>query len=1065
MHSSEEKFRRIFETAPDGIILLEAPTGKITDTNPYIEKLLGYSHRELIGKKLWKIGPFKNVFTSQGALRRIQREGPIRYEELPLETKDGNRCVVEFVSNVYRVGNQKVIQCHVRDMSERAPVERGLKESEACYRSLFENLLDGFAYCQMLHQQGEPQDFIYLAVNPAFEKLTGLKNVVGKKVTEVIPRIRESDPALFEIYGRVALTGRSEQFEMYLESLGTWFSISVHSTQKEYFTAVFENITQRKQAEESLLQSEERYRSLFEDSPISLWEEDFSAVKRSIEDLRKQGVTDFRAYFESHPAMVLDCMRQVKIVEVNKATLKLFGAKNKKEIINNLGLILGEAIEDLQEELVNIAEGMSEFEWQGINHTLSGEPRVISLHWSAAQGHEETLDKILLSMRDITERKRNEEQIRSLSKFPAEDPNPVLRISADGVLLYANQSSEPLLAMWKIRIGQAMPAEWQTWNAGVFSSGKNREVEIKYGERVFLCILAPVTEAGYVNVYGREITKRKKAEEELHGVNRALRTLSLCNQAVVHASEESSLLESVCRILVEQSGYRLAWVGLADQDEQKKVRPVAQAGYEQGYLENLHLTWADEERGRGPAGTAIRTASPVIARDIATDPNFAPWRQQALERGFASAIALPLGSENTQPLGTLCIYAAEPNAFNAEEIQLLTQLANDLGYGIESLRTREAHRRGQEQLERQLVRLESLRTIDTTIAASLDLGLTLNVLLDQVTNQLKVDAADVLLLNPHSQFLEHVAARGFRTEALKHTRLRLGEGYAGQAALNRSPVRIPALSDAPDGLRRAPLLLAEGFAAYYAIPLIAKGKIKGVLEIFHRLPLEPDREWEEFLKILAGQAALAIDAAELFMDLQRSNLDLSLAYDATIEGWSRALDLRDNETEGHTQRVTEMAESLARAFGVEGEALVHVRRGALLHDIGKMGVPDSILLKPGPLTEEERGFMRKHPTLAYEMLSPIAYLKLAVDIPYCHHEKWDGTGYPRGLKGEEIPLSARIFAIVDVWDALRSDRPYRPAWVEERVLEYIREQKGKHFDPRVVEAFLRLLKEPEGTSS
>ena len=251
--------------------------------------------------------------------------------------------------------------------------------------------------------------------------------------------------------------------------------------------------------------------------------------------------------------------------------------------------------------------------------------------------------------------------------------------------------------------------------------------------------------------------------------------------------------------------------------------------------------------------------------------------------------------------------------------------------------------------------------------------------------------------------LEHAAARGFRTEALKHTRLRLGEGYAGQAALRRSPVRIPALSDAPDGLRRAPLLEAEGFAAYYGMPLIAKGRVKGVLEIFHRSPLEPDREWEEFLDNLAGQAALAIDAAELFMDLQRSNLDLTLAYDATIEGWSRALDLRDKETEGHTQRVTEMTESLARALGVEEETLIHVRRGALLHDIGKMGVPDATLLKPGPLTEEEWGFMRKHPTYAYEMLSPIAYLHPALDIPYCHHEKWDGTGYPRGRKGRKSP--------------------------------------------------------------
>ncbi|MGA2112546.1 MAG: PAS domain S-box protein [Anaerolineales bacterium] len=412
MLNSKEQFQGLFETAQDGIILLEARTGEITDTNPYIEKLLGYSHRELIGKKLWEIGPFKNVLTSQDALREIQRKGHIRFEDLPLETKDGNRCDVEFVSNVYRVGNQKVIQCNVRDITERMRIGHALQESEARYHSLFENMLAGFVHCQILYQRGQPQDFLCLAVNPAFEKLTGLKNVVGKKVTEVIPGIRESDPALFETCDRVALTGRPEQFEMYLESLRIWFSISVYSTQKGYFKAVFENTTERKRAEESLRQSEERYRSLFEDSPISLWEGDFSAVKLSIEDLRKQGVTDFRAYFETYPTVVLACIRQVKIVEVNKATLKLFGAKNRKEIFNNLSLILGESHEGLQEELVNIAEGKSEFEWQGINHTLSGDPRLLSLHWSAAQGHQETLDKVILSMIDVTERKRAEEAVR-----------------------------------------------------------------------------------------------------------------------------------------------------------------------------------------------------------------------------------------------------------------------------------------------------------------------------------------------------------------------------------------------------------------------------------------------------------------------------------------------------------------------------------------------------------------------------------------------------------------------------------------------------------------------------
>ena len=180
-----------------------------------------------------------------------------------------------------------------------------------------------------------------------------------------------------------------------------------------------------------------------------------------------------------------------------------------------------------------------------------------------------------------------------------------------------------------------------------------------------------------------------------------------------------------------------------------------------------------------------------------------------------------------------------------------------------------------------------------------------------------------------------------------------------------------------------------------------------MLEIFSRTVVNRDEEWQQFLDAVAGQTAIAIDSSSLFQDLQRSNLELALAYDATIEGWSHALDLRDKETEGHTLRVTEMTLKLAQAMDFSEEELVHVRRGCLLHDIGKMGVPDRILLKPDKLTEDEWVSMRRHPEFAYQMLMPITYLRSALDIPYCHHEKWDGTGYPRGLKGEQIPLAAR----------------------------------------------------------
>lgn len=204
-------------------------------------------------------------------------------------------------------------------------------------------------------------------------------------------------------------------------------------------------------------------------------------------------------------------------------------------------------------------------------------------------------------------------------------------------------------------------------------------------------------------------------------------------------------------------------------------------------------------------------------------------------------------------------------------------------------------------------------------------------------------------------------------------------------------------------------------------------------------------------------ATLALAFNKMVTSLDRSNRELMDAYNSTLEGWSKALELRDEDTEGHTQRVTDMTVFLARRMGFSNDDLVQVRRGSLLHDIGKMGVPDAILNKPGPLNDQEWEVMRKHPLYAYQMLSPIEYLRPALAIPCCHHERWDGSGYPLGWKDYDIPLPARIFAVVDVWDALRSDRPYRVAWEEERVLEYLKENRGSHFDPEVVDEFLKML--------
>jgi PAS domain S-box-containing protein len=362
----------------------------------------------------------------------------------------------------------------------------------------------------------------------------------------------------------------------------------------------------------------------------------------------------------------------------------------------------------------------------------------------------------------------------------------------------------------------------------------------------------------------------------------------------------------------------------------------------------------------------------------------------------------------------------------------------------------------EERIRRQLGQLTALREIDRAISYSTDVRLSLASVLAQTVSVLAVDAASVLLLDPATQILEYAAGCGFRTDALRHTQLPVGQGYAGIAALHQQTIHVADLQSRQSDFLRSPSFKTEDFHAYYAVPLAAKGKLQGVLEIFHRQPLDPEPDWLEFLAQLAVQAAIAIEHATLFRNLQRSHAELIAAYDATIEGWSRAMDLRDKESEGHTQRVAAITLDLARALDLDDESLVQIRRGALLHDMGKLGVPDGILLKPGPLTEEEWVLMKKHPGFAQDLFGGIRFLERALEIPRCHHEKWDGSGYPRGLKGDEIPLSARIFAVVDVFDALTSDRPYRSAWTKGAALEHIQSHSGSHFDPAVVEVFMKL---------
>ena len=744
-----------------------------------------------------------------------------------------------------------------QDITAHKKADEDLRESEKRYRSLFENMLEGFAYCRMLFEDGRPKDFVYLAVNNAFEKLTGLKDVVGKKVSEVVPGIRESNPELFEIYGRVALTGKPEMFETFSNAFGGWLAISVYSPGKGYFVAVFDNITERKRAENEL----KLFKSLIDQA------------------------NDAINVIDPETGCFLDV--------------------NAKSCVN-----LGYEREELLKMCVQDVETVmtDAFSWR--THVEDVKKR----------GH------VVLESRH------------------------------------------------RRKDGSAFPVE----------------VNVKYislGKRDYMVAVA------------RDITERKQAEEERRKSEKKYKELFDSTLDGIYQVDAEGVF-----VMMNPAGARIF-------------------GYES----------PEEIIGRN----ALEYWRDPGDRDA--------FRAELKIKKSVSGYHMRARNRNGRPI-------------ELESSSLLKEDEKGNFLGIEGiLRDVTERTRADERIDRHIQKLSALRSIDLAISSSLDIRVTLKVFLEQVVTQLHVDACDVLLLNPHAKTLDYAASEGFRTSTLRHTHLRLGKGYAGIAALENRIVSIPDVNKDDSAFKRLGVLKGEDVVAYYGVPLVAKGQVKGVLEIFHRSPLEPDEEWLEFLEALALQAAIAIDSNSLFQELERSNMGLALAYDSTIEGWSRALDYRDKETEGHSQRVAEMTLKIAREMGMTEEELVHVRWGALLHDIGKMGIPDNILLKPGPLTDEEWKIMRLHPVYAYDLLHPIDYLRSALDIPYCHHEKWDGTGYSRGLNGEQIPLSARLFAVVDVWDALRSDRPYRPAWPKEKTVEHIRQLAGAHFDPKVVEVFFSLM--------
>lgn len=519
-------------------------------------------------------------------------------------------------------------------------------------------------------------------------------------------------------------------------------------------------------------------------------------------------------------------------------------------------------------------------------------------------------------------------------------------------------------------------------------------------------------------------------------LDRLYRALGLLIAGV--SSNRYQLCQSICDIVISEFNHSNCNIWLVNEDALVLERFGSSGSYQ-------YANYTLSIDGKGLVPKVFRDGSVLNVGKVQTHEDYLQGWSDAV-----SELVIPLIVEDGV-IGVIDLQSSKPFAFSPDDERLMTLFAIRAALMID-------HVRLVELTEEKNRRLDALHIIETSFASSMDLRTALTTLVEHVHSRLSVDAVSGFVYDRNLQELGSVAGRGFRKTTYGHYRIRVGEGVSGRAALEHEIIYIPDLTRPGPAFQFPEQIAGEGFISAFVVPLIAKGQLRGLLELFYRRFVRNDPEWIGFIETLARQVAVAIDGIQVFDQLQQSLIEQQVAQDAIIESWSRLLEMRGLEPEGHAQRVTAATLNLAQRMGIEDKRLTSIYRGALLHDIGKLLLPDSVAYKAGPLNEKEWELVRLHPVHAYMLLAKIDSFRPDLPIPYCHHEYWDGSGYPRGLKEEQIPLEARIFQVVETWDLMRVDLPYRKAFIERDVLEYIQSQSGKRFDPRVVEKFIATVR-------
>lgn len=1025
---NEQKLATIFSAAPMGVAVLVDRV--FTEVNQRYCEMLGYTREELIGQSIRMLYPSEQAFMTVGekiyAMMEAQGLGEMEYQ---MVRKDGQ--LVDILARVRLIDAQDASRGVIftaLDISERKQAEEALRDSEQRFRWLYE-------FAPIAYHILAP-DCSLLDVNQRWCEILGYSR------DEVLGR---------PIYEFLAEAERKSAKASFLEKKKKKSGDFVEGSERRYLTRDGRERVMR--ATDHLVRNDDG--SL---NRVQTTLEDLTEILETEKTLREQSLAleeseqRFRWLYQYAPVAYQILDFDGRITDINQRWSDLLGFDREVVIGGDLFSFMAPDEQDAARASFDRkkASGKAFFEDSIRTYiTKDGQRRILRANDYYSRDPEGHFISALITLTDITELKQAQQDVLLQSTALKSAANAVIITDHEGIVQWVNPAftrlshydlSESVGKNPRELINSGLnPVEiyqdlWDTILSGREWQGQlvnRRKDGTLYREEQTVTPL--INEKGEITHFigvKQDITEREQHRRELSvvaNISAQLRT----------AETRSQMLPVLLDQLLEQFNIEAAMLEMVDPLTGDFVIERG-AGY-----------WAVLTGERIPADTSISgrvyaNKQPYLNNNAKLDGDL--FRPDLFQDCNAAA-GVPL-MVHDEIIGLL--WVGSVRLLDERDLRLLTAVADMAANAI--------HRATlHEQTETRLQHLAALRTIEQTINSSLDLRVTFNVILSQASALLDADALIIRLYNPRSLMLEAAASSGLRTDQSQLPAQRIGEGLAGRAALERRMFSWKS----PEALQdiHARFFEREGVHNYHAIPLIVKSDIKGVLEVIQRVERHDGKDWYDNLQTLATQTAIAVDNNAMFKDLQRASVNLTMAIDETLESMAQALNIRADGLGTDNQRLLNLTIRLARAAGISDAECVHVSRGALLHDIGKISIPETVLNKPGPLNEEEWALVRTHPQVAYDLLSQIRYLRPALDIPYCHHERWDGSGYPRGLKGEEIPLAARVFAIVDVYDALLSRRPYRAAWSHEKVLAHIRQNAGVHFDARLVEMFMKIVKE------